>query len=405
MRALCGAVVASLSLAATVSAQSVQLSLSEALARARDQSPAVLIALARIEESRGRLIGARLRFRENPSLDVAGGPRRTDTGTSADLEVGFSQLFEIGGQRAARIAGAEAAIEAAAADAENARREVLASAAALFFRVAHAQARVALLQSAEQAATEVSRIATRRYDAGDIAVLDVNLGRSALARARSARTAAEADRRVLSAELARLIGVPAGTDVTAADSLSRARPADLERLLASVETRPDLRSLTAALAEANADVRLGGARQRPDLSVGARVKKEGPDRAVIAGLTISIPAFDSGQELRAAGGARGARIRQELEATRAIAVSEIRALYEAYGIRRAAADALDQDALPDAAESEQLAQRSFEEGQRSLADLIVVRRELVDTRLEYLDRLLDAAETAIARDAAAGVLQ
>jgi outer membrane protein TolC len=74
-------------------------------------------------------------------------------------------------------------------------------------------------------------------------------------------------------------------------------------------------------------------------------------------------------------------------------------------VRRAAAEAFEQDALPNAIESEQLAQRSFEEGQISLTDLIVVRRELTDTRLEYLDRLLEAAQTAIDRDAAAGVLQ
>ena len=65
----------------------------------------------------------------------------------------------------------------------------------------------------------------------------------------------------------------------------------------------------------------------------------------------------------------------------------------------------EQEALPGAAENEQLSRRSFEEGQLSLADLLVVRRELVDTRLDYLERLRDAAETAMMRDAAAGVLQ
>ena len=45
-------------LQANAVAQSISLSLEEALARAREQAPAVLIARARIEEARGRLTGA-----------------------------------------------------------------------------------------------------------------------------------------------------------------------------------------------------------------------------------------------------------------------------------------------------------------------------------------------------------
>lgn len=404
MRVLCSAVGIALCVAATASAQPVHLSLSETLARARDQAPAVLIARGRIEESRARLVGARLRYPENPSLDVSGGPRRKDGGTYADIEVGFSQRFQTGGQRDARIAAADAGIGAATAEADEARRLVMASAATLFLRLSWAQARLALLESSEQTAADVLRLATRRYAAGDIAVLDVNLGRSALARARSARIAADATRRITSAELGRLIGIP-DTEMVASDALTAARPAELAGLLASVDTRPDLRALEAGLAEANADVRLGAASRRPDLSLGGWLKREGGEQAVIAGLTVALPTVDKGRALQAEGSARGARIRQELEVARANAIGEVRALHDAFAIRRAAADAFEQEALPTAIESDALAQRSFEEGELSFADLIVVRRELLDTRLEYLDRLLDAAETAIARDAAAGVLR
>jgi outer membrane protein TolC len=49
-----------------------------------------------------------------------------------------------------------------------------------------------------------------------------------------------------------------------------------------------------------------------------------------------------------------------------------------------------------------LARRSFEVGQISLPELLLVRSELVDARLEYLNRLLEVAEAAIEQDAAAG---
>src|ERR1700752_172090 len=112
-------------LQASVAAQSVSLSLEQALARAREQAPAVLIARARIEEARGRLSGASVRFRDNPIIDIASGPRMTEAGNLIDLDVGFSQVFETGGQRAARIAGAEAGIARETAAAEEARRLAL----------------------------------------------------------------------------------------------------------------------------------------------------------------------------------------------------------------------------------------------------------------------------------------
>jgi len=178
-------------LQSTAVAQSVSLSLEEALARAREQAPAVLIARARIEEARGRLAGARVRFRENPTIDVGTGPRSTEVGTLTDLDIGFIQSFETGGQRAARIAGAEAGIARETATAAEARRAALRSVALAYLRTQYAQDRIELLRDAESVAAEVVTVADRRYNAGDIAVLDVNIAKIARARARAARFAAE----------------------------------------------------------------------------------------------------------------------------------------------------------------------------------------------------------------------
>ena len=83
----------------------------------------------------------------------------------------------------------------------------------------------------------------------------------------------------------------------------------------------------------------------------------------------------------------------------------MRSLYAAFAAREAALTAFEQDAMPGMDENDALARRSFEVGQISLPELLLVRRELVETRLEYLNRLLEVAEAAIEQDAAAGVLQ
>ena len=388
-----------------LSGQSTRITLAESLALARDQSPAVLIARARIDEVRGRLTGARVRFRENPDIEAFAGPRRGDAGTTADVDVGFTQRFETGGQRAARIAGAQAAVAAEQSTAHQVGRLALQESALAFFRTVHAQERVRLLDEAEATARQVLEIAVRRFESGDIAVLDVNIGKTALTRARSARMAAEGDRVAAAGHLAQLLALPAGSATVADGTLSGDRSIDLTRLLAAVDKRPDLQALAAAADEAEADVRLARGFRRPDIGVGVRASREGADRIIVGGLTLTLPAFNSGQELLSTGSARASRIRIELEAARAAAIAEIRILYDSQLIRGAAAAAYEQEALPGAAENEQLAERSFEVGQLTLGEFLVIRRELTETRLDYLDRLLESVETAVRRDAAAGVLQ
>ena len=60
------------------------LTFQQALATARDRAPRVAVARARIEEERGRLVGAQVRFRDNPVIDASAGPRWLETGTVTD---------------------------------------------------------------------------------------------------------------------------------------------------------------------------------------------------------------------------------------------------------------------------------------------------------------------------------
>jgi cobalt-zinc-cadmium efflux system outer membrane protein len=386
-------------------AQSVSVSLEEALGRARAQAPAVLIARARIEEARGRLAGARVRFRDNPALDVGSGPRKTDAGTLIDLDVGITQVLETGGQRAARIAGAEATIAAATASADDAVRIALRTVAMAHLQAVHARERLELLRAAEGVAADVASVANRRYDAGDIALLDVNLAKSALARARATRQAAEGDGRMRTGELQRLLGLPPGADVVAIGSLRVSRRPDLTPLLAAVATRPDLRAMAAEIRDAEADVRLGRALTRPDLGVGARLKREEGHHAVLGELTVSLPWFNNGQELRATSTAHATRLRLEGETMRAAIESEVRSLFAAFTAHEAALHTFEEEAMRNIDENDALARRSFEVGQISLPEWLTIRRELVDTRLEYLGYQLRVAESVIEQDAAAGVLQ
>ena len=188
-------------------------------------------------------------------------------------------------------------------------------------------------------------------------------------------------------------------------SLGPSAPADLNAALQAASQRSDLRALEAGIQEAEAQLRLGTSFSKPELGVGVRYSHEEGDRIVLGGITVTLPMFSKGQEQRALGSARAARLRAELDAARSRVQIEVRAAFEAYNRRLAAIRALETEAIPGLDENEQLTTRSFEVGQLGLPDLLLIRRETLDTRFQYLDALLEAALARIDLDAGAGVLR
>jgi Outer membrane efflux protein len=126
--------------AGAAAAQSTVMTLAEVLARAREEAPQIVSARLALEETRGRLAGASLRFQSNP-------PDRRGTRQS---------------QRTAL----------------------------------HANERIKLLNATYELASGVYLAADRRFKAGDIAVLDVNITRASLARVRATREGAEASKSI-----------------------------------------------------------------------------------------------------------------------------------------------------------------------------------------------------------------
>jgi cobalt-zinc-cadmium efflux system outer membrane protein len=246
-------------------------------------------------------------------------------------------------------------------------------------------------------------VADRRFKAGDIAVLDVNIARASFARVRAEREAAEASKTLALGELKQILRLD--EDVGVSGELTRPTDVELPALLQSVSQRPELRALEAALQEAQAEVRLGTTFSRPEYGLGVRYSREEGDQIVLGGIKVTLPMFSRGQELRAVGSARAARLGAELDAARTRVQLELRAAFDAYNRRLAAVRVLETDAIPGMDENEQLTTRSFEVGQLGLPELLLLRREILDTRSQYLDALLEAALARIDLDASAAILR
>ena len=61
-----------------------------------------MVTVGGVEGAEGGWAGATGRLLDNPTIDVGTGPRSTEIGTLTDLDIGFVQTFETGGQRGER---------------------------------------------------------------------------------------------------------------------------------------------------------------------------------------------------------------------------------------------------------------------------------------------------------------
>jgi outer membrane protein, heavy metal efflux system len=387
---------------ATGFAQGQPLSLADVLARAREQAPELIAARMAHAEARAQLVGASVRWQTNPELDAAAGNRNGTDSRFTDLEFGLSQAFEPGSRRDARVAVANAAIARTAADVEATTRVVVRAAATAFYRALHAGERVTLLTRARELASTVHDAAERRFKAGDIAVLEVNIARAALARVRSDIESAEANRAEAVGDLRQLLRLD---DVNVSGSLTFRADAALKPALEAAAQRPELRAIAAGIEEAQAELQLSATLAKADYGLGARYAREEGDHIVLGALTVTLPVFSKGQGQRALASARLDALQLQAAALQQRVRQEVTSRYEVYQRRLAAVRALESDAIPGMDENEQLTTRSFEVGQIGLPELLLLRREILDTRAQYLDALLEAVLARIEFDASAGMLR
>ncbi len=377
------------------------LTLADVLTRARERAPQIVSGRLGLAEARGRVVGASVRL-TNPEIAAAGGDRRNGS-RSTDLELGLSQRFEPPGVRSARIAGANARLAEAAASADETTRGVLRDAARTFYQAVFAAERIRLFMTAETLASAVFDAADRRYRAGDIPALDVNLARASRARARAERRTGEAEQAAALGALRTLLQLPG--PIAVQGSLAPGQPPDAIELTRLAADCPELRTLDAAVRDAESDVAMARSLSRPEYGVGVRFAREEGSRIILGAVTITVPVFSKGQELLAVGTARASRLRMELEAARSRIRTELDTALEVYEKRVTAARTLEADALPSLDENDALTARSFEVGQIGLPDLLLIRRELLETRAQYLHTLLEAALARVEIDATAAVLR
>ena len=383
-----------------VAQQQTVLTLEDALERARQSAPVVIAARMRIAEARGRVVGASLPFATNPSVEVETG-RRSGATSSTDYGLEVGQDLELPQRRRARINAAQAGVTQEEQRAREAEREALREVATTFLRAVEARERAEAAGSSKRLADEALRIAERRYAAGDVAQLDVNLARTGVARADAEMRIANATLTGQVTQLQVLLGL--GETVTVGGSLRDGLTLATTDLVARAADRPDVRVLEAEIAEAEADQRFARTLRWPDFGVRASYAKEEGDRIVLGGVRLTLPVFNRGQEATAVAKARLARLRAQREALTRTIEAEVRGGVATHDALRAAASDYEQTVLPLVEGNEKLALESYEAGQIGLGELLLVRREGFDARRGFIDQLIEMRLAEVELRARAGV--
>src|ERR1043165_4340518 len=131
-------------------AQSTDLTLEQALNRARAKAPVLLSARARIEEARAHLHGASILLQSNPVVEGTAGPRFSTPANFTAADVSVSQDFEAFGRRGARIDNAQSGVTREIAATDETARQLFHDVGTAFAKALAASEKVKLLSAGDQ---------------------------------------------------------------------------------------------------------------------------------------------------------------------------------------------------------------------------------------------------------------
>lgn len=368
------------------------LTLAAALAASLLHSPELDAAGAALREREARTLQAGLL--PNPELRLEaeniGGSGDFAGVESAESTLRLSQLVELGGKRAARVALAERERDAATLDAELQRATVLAHTAQAFVGVLAAQAQVALAEDVRRQAAAAATAVAALADAGAAPATDAMRARLVRDETELLRLRREQELAVARAELeAQWAGAGPAYGRATGELASIQPPTPLPALLARLDATPGLARWGRELAAREANIEVQQARAVPDvlLTAGPRYFSDTDEVAVVVEVGLPLPLFD-----RAQGDVAEARARlAQAEAERRQAAAGLRAaLARTHAAQAAAygqAMALRERLLPAAAAAETSARDAYRRGALPLDELHDAQRTLFDLRGREIEAL------------------
>ena len=396
MRHFAFSVLALLSVSAVAQAAPTTVSLGEALALARRDAPAATDARQQRDVQAAQLPAAALAPLQNPSVEFG-----VERGAYYRDVVAYGQLllrFEVGGQRAARIAEADASLRGKDARLAVTVAEVSGATAEAFGGVLAARARLTEVDRGLGAAEEEERIYRARAHAGDATLVDVAASEAEVGRWRQLRRTSEMALVASAARFAQFVGSqdlrPEGDVLPPRVDAPNALPAF--PVVRALESESDAATQASARAQAEA---------WGTLDLGPRLTR-GDFGELRTGLVFggSLPLVRRNQGEVARLDAEAVRARKLAAVATTTCSIRVHAAFERATLARATLAELDANAIPAAERTVTSAQEAFRAGKGDFYRILLARRDLVAARMRRLD-VVELAWGAYAELVALGAIE
>ena len=398
---------------AALPAAALTLTLGEAWRIAEQANPALRNAQAAVYAVEGQLAESRAPLWNNPGLALEGSRTRIPQAATPDdrfnaWRAGVSQQFEIAGQQGRRREVAEAEIAALQANIAEARAALRADVEQRFVQVLALQLRAEVEKQTVSIVEQSAGIMAKRLEAGEIGRLDANLARVEAERARNLLVQLDEQLAQARAELAGLLQLPAGEFPEVAGELRRDAGYRLEDLLQSASRRRQLETFARKEEAARSRLELERAARYPDVTLGLFSGRDGSPtlRENLVGLSVSVPlpVFRRNE----AGVGRAMTELTQVQIDRQAAERDAPAGVRTHWLRVAQLESrarrLRETVLKILGDNQRLSQIALREGEIGIAELLLVNRQVAETRRDLLDAETELRLARVALERAAGWL-
>lgn len=304
----------------------------------------------------------------------------------------FTQPLELGSKRQRRIDVAQQEGALTEADIAALGRLVRRSTREAYFTALLAHEETLRLSRVLQLAQRLEEIARQRFEAGDVAQLEVIQAELGASRALADRQVAQQRERVAMAQFNALLNEPPATEwelsghlsdqpsvLSLADLQERARQAnpELQRLAQEQKIEQSRRALLKAERIPNLDLELGtDLNAPPDFRAGPRGQ-----------VSMELPLFKRNQGEIAQSLASQSVLEGELAATARAVNGRVEAGYFGIQAQQTQVELYRDKLMPVARQLEGLAEESYRAGKVGILAVVEAQRNVQDTESSYLDSL------------------
>lgn len=384
----------------SVAAAQQPLDLSAALAAA--QASNLELRAARQQRALALAGLATARQLPNPVLGFTAARDTPHEGVSVDLPL------ELGGKRAKRIAVAREEQKSTELDIAILARQIRRRTRVGFFQSLAARAQTAQSKTAVDISTRIHDLVQQRFEAGDVAQLEVLQADVELARSNAEFETALQAQRAADVTLAALLNrrideeLPLSgriEDVPAAPMLetvtAEALQSSADLLKTSQELRTEERRFSLAKAERIPNLELSAGadfNSPPDFRAGGK-----------GGLSMTLPLFYHGQGEVAFSNARLELLRLTMASQRTNVSAQVASSYFDYQAKAHQAQQYREKILPQTLRMEAMAEDSYKAGKTNVLTLLDAQRRLNEVQKAYIDALLTAQDSFATLEETVGV--